>query len=130
MRTPLSAAYISELPTSLFCLVPAPSAWHRGAGLRIDHRLLSPATAGKLVDAGVDRHVRGWGEGQRPCAGADRDRGTASEDEHEALNWRGRRRLSLPASPGRRLPCRIDPISATLAWLFALIMGYLIGGRD
>jgi endonuclease/exonuclease/phosphatase family metal-dependent hydrolase len=60
MRTPLSAAYISELPTSLFCLVPAPSAWHRGAGLRIDHRLLSPAIAGKLVDAGVDRHVRGW----------------------------------------------------------------------
>jgi endonuclease/exonuclease/phosphatase family metal-dependent hydrolase len=59
MRTPLSAAYISELPTSLFCLVPAPSAWHRGAGLRIDHRLLSPAIAGKLVDAGVDRHVRG-----------------------------------------------------------------------
>lgn len=41
--------------------------WHyfrksfaRDAGLRIDHLLLSPSIADKLVDAGVDRHVRGW----------------------------------------------------------------------
>jgi exodeoxyribonuclease-3 len=28
--------------------------------LRIDHLLLSPAIAGRLVGAGVDRDVRGW----------------------------------------------------------------------
>ncbi|RZJ46219.1 MAG: exodeoxyribonuclease III [Brevundimonas sp.] len=34
-------------------------AWARDAGLRIDHLLLSPAAAGRLTDAGVDRDVRG-----------------------------------------------------------------------
>ena len=33
--------------------------WERDAGLRIDHLLLNPALAGRLVDAGVDRWVRG-----------------------------------------------------------------------
>jgi exodeoxyribonuclease-3 len=33
--------------------------WERDAGLRIDHLLLSPPLANRLVDAGVDRHVRG-----------------------------------------------------------------------
>jgi exodeoxyribonuclease-3 len=36
------------------------NAWARDAGLRIDHLLLSPAVAGKLNAAGVDRHVRSW----------------------------------------------------------------------
>jgi exodeoxyribonuclease-3 len=36
------------------------NAWIRDAGLRIDHLLLSPAIAGQLVAAGVDRHVRSW----------------------------------------------------------------------
>lgn len=36
------------------------NAWGRDAGLRIDHLLLSPAVAGRLVEAGVDRKVRGW----------------------------------------------------------------------
>ena len=36
------------------------NAYGRNAGLRIDHLLLSPALAGRLVDAQVDRHVRGW----------------------------------------------------------------------
>lgn len=36
------------------------NAWGRDAGLRIDHLLLAPAFAGRPVDAGVDRHVRGW----------------------------------------------------------------------
>jgi exodeoxyribonuclease-3 len=35
-------------------------AWGRDAGLRIDHLLLNPAAARRLVGAGVDRHVRGW----------------------------------------------------------------------
>ena len=36
------------------------NAWNRDAGLRIDHLLLSPALAGRLKDAGVDREARGW----------------------------------------------------------------------
>ncbi len=36
------------------------NAYGRNAGLRLDHLLLSPALAGQLVDAQVDRHVRGW----------------------------------------------------------------------
>jgi exodeoxyribonuclease III len=32
----------------------------RDAGMRIDHLLLSPSVAGRLVGAGVDRDVRGW----------------------------------------------------------------------
>jgi exodeoxyribonuclease-3 len=35
------------------------NAFARDAGLRIDHLLLSPSVAGRLVAAGVDRAVRG-----------------------------------------------------------------------
>lgn len=34
-------------------------AWERDAGLRIDHLLLSPTLAERLIDAGVDRDIRG-----------------------------------------------------------------------
>ena len=34
--------------------------WPRDAGLRIDHLLLSPPLAKRLVGGDVDRHVRGW----------------------------------------------------------------------
>jgi exodeoxyribonuclease-3 len=36
------------------------NAWGRDAGLRIDHLLLSPALAARLLAATVDREVRGW----------------------------------------------------------------------
>lgn len=36
------------------------NAWGRDAGLRLDHLLLSPSVAPRLVQAGVDRAVRGW----------------------------------------------------------------------
>ena len=36
------------------------NAYGRNAGLRIDHFLLSPQLEGKLRQAGVDKHVRGW----------------------------------------------------------------------
>lgn len=36
------------------------NAYGRNAGLRIDHFLLSPKLASRLVKAGVDRNVRGW----------------------------------------------------------------------
>jgi exodeoxyribonuclease-3 len=35
-------------------------AWQRNRGLRIDHVLLSPQAADRLVGAGIDKHVRGW----------------------------------------------------------------------
>jgi len=35
-------------------------AWAKDDGIRIDHLLLSPQAADKLVDAGIDRHVRSW----------------------------------------------------------------------
>ncbi|WP_026632783.1 exodeoxyribonuclease III, partial [Dyadobacter alkalitolerans] len=35
-------------------------AYGRNAGLRLDHLLLSPQIAGRLIGAGVDTHVRGW----------------------------------------------------------------------
>lgn len=36
------------------------NAFSRNAGVRIDHFLLSPALAEKLVSGGVDKNVRGW----------------------------------------------------------------------
>jgi exodeoxyribonuclease-3 len=36
------------------------NAYARNAGLRIDHLLLSPTLAPRLLDAQVDAHVRGW----------------------------------------------------------------------
>ena len=36
------------------------NAYERNAGLRLDHFLLSPTLAPRLVDAQVDRDVRGW----------------------------------------------------------------------
>jgi exodeoxyribonuclease III len=35
-------------------------AWQRNKGLRIDHLLLSPQAADRLVSARIDKHVRGW----------------------------------------------------------------------
>ena len=35
-------------------------AFAKNDGIRIDHLLLSPRAADRLVDAGIDRHVRGW----------------------------------------------------------------------
>jgi exodeoxyribonuclease-3 len=35
-------------------------AWQRNNGIRIDHLLLSPEAADRLVQAGIDRHVRTW----------------------------------------------------------------------
>ncbi|BDA84341.1 exodeoxyribonuclease III [Aureimonas sp. SA4125] len=35
-------------------------AWQKNNGIRIDHLLLSPEAAGRLVSVGIDSHVRGW----------------------------------------------------------------------
>ncbi len=34
--------------------------WQKNDGIRIDHLLLSPQAADRLVDAGIDKHVRSW----------------------------------------------------------------------
>ncbi len=48
----------SETPTYTFWSYKR-DRWRRGAGLRLDHLLLSPALAPRLRDAGVDHKVRG-----------------------------------------------------------------------
>jgi exodeoxyribonuclease-3 len=35
-------------------------AWQKNNGIRIDHLLMSPQAADRLLAAGIDRHVRGW----------------------------------------------------------------------
>ena len=35
-------------------------AWQKNNGIRIDHLLMSPQAADRLVAAGIDRHVRAW----------------------------------------------------------------------
>ena len=35
-------------------------AWPKNDGIRIDHMLLSPQAADRLVGTGIDKHVRGW----------------------------------------------------------------------
>jgi exodeoxyribonuclease-3 len=35
-------------------------AWQKNEGIRIDHVLLSPQAADRLIGAGLDKHVRGW----------------------------------------------------------------------
>ena len=35
-------------------------AWPKNDGIRIDHLLMSPQATDRLIDAGIDRHVRGW----------------------------------------------------------------------
>jgi len=35
-------------------------AWAKNDGIRIDHMLLSPPAADRLISADIDRHVRGW----------------------------------------------------------------------
>jgi exodeoxyribonuclease-3 len=35
-------------------------AWQKNNGIRIDHLLLSPQAADRLVKADIDKHVRGW----------------------------------------------------------------------
>jgi exodeoxyribonuclease-3 len=43
------------------------NAYQRNAGLRIDHFLLSPHFNDRLVEAGVNRDVRGWEKSSDHC---------------------------------------------------------------
>ena len=46
-------------PVYTFWSVYLRKSWERDAGMRIDHLLLSPSLAGRMVKAGVDSAVRG-----------------------------------------------------------------------
>jgi exodeoxyribonuclease III len=35
-------------------------AWQKNMGIRIDHLLVSPQAADRLMAAGIDKHIRGW----------------------------------------------------------------------
>ena len=35
-------------------------AWQKNWGIRIDHVMLSPQAADRLIASGIDKHVRGW----------------------------------------------------------------------
>ena len=35
-------------------------AYQKNDGIRIDHILMSPQAADRMVDTGIDKHVRGW----------------------------------------------------------------------
>ncbi|MBV8751228.1 MAG: endonuclease/exonuclease/phosphatase family protein, partial [Hyphomicrobiales bacterium] len=35
-------------------------AWQKNNGIRIDHMLMSPQAADRLVASGIDKHVRAW----------------------------------------------------------------------
>jgi exodeoxyribonuclease-3 len=68
--------------------------WPRDAGLRLDHLLLSPALASRLVEAGVDRAVRG-----RPNAS---DHASAWIELADSAGRSRRRQAGRPPSPNRR----------------------------
>jgi len=53
------AALVAQGWTDAIRTLHPSNRWARDAGLRLDHLLLSPALASRLVKAGVDRKVRG-----------------------------------------------------------------------
>jgi exodeoxyribonuclease III len=82
--------------------------WRRDAGLRIDHLLLSPDAAKRLVSAGVDRAVRGkdnasdhapvWIELRDTARPSPRKRGPGLDSR-----LRGIERNTRPAKPAEKL---------------------------
>ena len=50
----------SDAPTSILSGITRPAPGPKDDGIRIDHLLLSPQAADRLIDAGIDRHVRSW----------------------------------------------------------------------
>ena len=87
------------------------NAWARDAGLRLDHLLLSPAVAGRLAAAGVDRAVRGWSKasdhapvwielrGAEPARRAGVSRNGSGGRAGGGASGRGGRRASSPVPP-------------------------------
>ena len=52
--------FIQRLPISITFFDYQAGAWQKGNGIRIDHMMLSPQAADRLVSAHIEKHVRGW----------------------------------------------------------------------
>ena len=85
--------------------------WPRDAGLRLDDLLLNPTAAARLVDAGVDRDVRGE-DGASDHAPAwkrlrrrrDRKGGELGQSTSRRTRWRTASDRPTPAMINRRAP--------------------------
>jgi exodeoxyribonuclease-3 len=82
------------------------NAWPRNAGLRIDHLLLSPAIAKRLVAAGVDREVRGWEKASDHAPTWIEIRDTAMKTSRRVASPRARQAGQNKAVPSRSRPPR------------------------
>jgi hypothetical protein len=83
------------------------NAWGRDAGLRLDHLLLSPATADRLEAAGVDRHVRGWDQASDHAPAWIKLGGTGKIALLHCLAERRSAVGALPCGPESRVGCRV-----------------------
>jgi exodeoxyribonuclease-3 len=86
------------------------NAFARDAGLRIDHLLLSPAVAGRLVAAGVDREVRGreTSSDHAPVWIELADTGAGPRGGHRVSRDSSRRGATRPA-PRQMIACPSRP---------------------
>ena len=88
--------------------------WHRDAGLRIDHLLLNPKAASRLVEAGVDREVRGVENASDHAPAwitlrdAPASRRGSRRSEGKPARKEGRRTMPRAMSPSRRPLLVID----------------------
>ena len=107
------------------CPVPIPSGdyqkgrWHRGEGIRIDHLMLSPSAADRLIDAGIDKEHTRQGKGQRSHAGLVRVGGCATAAAPDALGCE--RRSPMPLLPVHSDQMLRHITAPYLTWGFILV---------
>ncbi|QKJ32890.1 DNA ligase D [Mucilaginibacter mali] len=97
-------------------------AYGRNAGLRLDHFLLNKKVAGRLADAQVDKHVRGWEHASDHAPVwielADSDlpekEETAVSTETEKPKATGDLASLLSRAPKAKMPAKLQPMKATL----------------
>lgn len=97
-------------------------AYGRNAGLRLDHFLLNKKVAGRLADAQVDKHVRGWQHASDHAPVwielADSDlpekEETAVSTETEKPKATGDLASLLSRAPKAKMPAKLQPMKATL----------------
>jgi len=104
--------------------------WQRDAGLRIDHLLLSPSL--RLVDAGVDRDVRGvadpsdhapaWAEVTLAKAPRSRKKTPAPETPADAplATYNAKRDFGVTAEPAGKVPTRPRKAASRTALSFVI----------
>ncbi|TSJ44486.1 DNA ligase D [Mucilaginibacter corticis] len=94
-------------------------AFGRNAGLRLDHFLLNPKIAERLVDAGVDKHVRGWEKtsDHAPAWIELADEGGKAKPKRNPTAVNPAKKdvtVLLKAAPKKKMPASIKPMKATL----------------